>query len=51
MWRNGDVTVGGTAVTIGTALQFFDNGASQDVLYVDPAFGQSFHMVVTPIPQ
>ena len=43
-------TTGGTSLTVGTYLQFIDNGASQDVQYVDPATGQSARMVVTPIP-
>jgi hypothetical protein len=44
-------TTGGTSRTVGTSLQFLDNGASQDVQYVDPATGQSAHMVVTPVVQ
>jgi hypothetical protein len=43
-------TLGGTAFTVSTYLQFIDSGASQDVQYVDPVTGQSAHMVVTPIP-
>ncbi len=44
-------TVVGGPSTVRTYIQFFDNGVSQDVSYVDPATGLTAHMVVTPMAQ
>ncbi len=48
---NSTTTAIGPTSTVGTYLQFTDNGASQDIQYVDPATGQPAHMLVTPTAQ